>query len=263
MMEQDVIKELFDSMDCSYKKVSYKHENIIELSYRSFLNKGDVAIDIGAHKGSHTWPMSDAVGENGVVHAFEAINRLYVTLLLQQKAKKINNVKLYHLPVAEVQKDIKFTIFTGNEGLSGIVARDDLEESCYEHMQELSMHACPLDGLLPETLPVKYIKIDIEGGEYHALKGAVKLLTRQRPIIAFENGRQATADLYGYSKDEFWTFFENLDYLVFDIAGVPFNRDTWDTKRPNWNYFAMPSEKKYEIEMLPTFALQVLNGVIK
>ena len=40
--------------------------------------------------------------------------------------------------------------------------------------------------ILPETAPFGFIKLDVEGGELAALRGAASLLHRCRPTILFE-----------------------------------------------------------------------------
>lgn len=53
----------------------------------------------------------------------------------------------------------------------------------------LQVRTIPLDELIPESEPVLLIKIDVQGWEYHVLKGATKLLSRQEkeaPYLIYE-----------------------------------------------------------------------------
>lgn len=53
----------------------------------------------------------------------------------------------------------------------------------------LQVRTIPLDELIPESEPVLLIKIDVQGWEYHVLKGATKLLSRsekEAPYLIYE-----------------------------------------------------------------------------
>lgn len=53
----------------------------------------------------------------------------------------------------------------------------------------LQVRSIPLDEVIPESEPVLLLKIDVQGWEYHVLKGASKLLSRQgseAPYVIYE-----------------------------------------------------------------------------
>lgn len=53
----------------------------------------------------------------------------------------------------------------------------------------LQVRTIPLDELISESEPVLLIKIDVQGWEYHVLKGAKKLLSRKEkdaPYLIYE-----------------------------------------------------------------------------
>ena len=101
-----------------------------------------------------------------------------------------------------------------------------------------------LDSVLGWFTKVSFIKLDIEGGELHALMGGLKTLKRSRPIIIFENGCQSSADIYHYSKDEFFKFFEELDMSIYTLTGNLFTRAEWYNPGPCWEFVALPNEQK-------------------
>ena len=49
-----------------------------------------------------------------------------------------------------------------------------------EEIALLQVRTIPLDEVVPETEPVLLLKIDVQGWEYHVLKGASKLLSRKK-----------------------------------------------------------------------------------
>lgn len=54
---------------------------------------------------------------------------------------------------------------------------------------ELQVRSIPLDKVIPDNEPVLLVKIDVQGWEYHVLKGAKKLLSRKKgeaPYLIYE-----------------------------------------------------------------------------
>ena len=58
-----------------------------------------------------------------------------------------------------------------------------------------------LDDVIPADQPLAFMKIDIEGGEYHALLGAANTIRRCRPVIVLEAGSKSTGQ-YGVTPAE-------------------------------------------------------------
>lgn len=52
----------------------------------------------------------------------------------------------------------------------------------------VQVRTIPLDELIPDSEPVLLLKVDVQGWEYHVLKGAKKLLSRKNgaPYLIYE-----------------------------------------------------------------------------
>ena len=61
--------------------------------------------------------------------------------------------------------------------------------------------------MIPPGTRIDFVKIDVEGGELHVLRGATKTLHRWKPVVIFEHGLGA-ADYYGASPEELWTLLD-------------------------------------------------------
>jgi hypothetical protein len=101
---------------------------------------------------------------------------------------------------------------------------------------------------------IRFIKMDLEGGEYHALRGGVSMIRAKRPFIVFENGREKSATLYGYKRADWFDLFASLGYCVFDLFGAPFRPEDWNTAGIPWNFLAVSAgsdDEYFTRERLP------------
>ncbi|PON39331.1 Methyltransferase FkbM [Parasponia andersonii] len=68
----------------------------------------------------------------------------------------------------------------------------------------LQVKSVPLDEVIPESEPVLLLKIDVQGWEYHVLKGASKLLSRkgsEAPYLIYEEDERLLQASNSSSKD--------------------------------------------------------------
>ncbi len=67
---------------------------------------------------------------------------------------------------------------------------------------------------------VGFIKLDLEGGEYDALRGAEKTMKTQRPHIAMEYGiNNENASVMGHSKKDVFDLMANRSYQLISPWG--------------------------------------------
>jgi hypothetical protein len=99
-----------------------------------------------------------------------------------------------------------------------------------------------LDRVCAGASPIRFIKLDLEGGEFHALRGAQGILKRERPAIVFEYDRFNTPKFYGYEHADLLQLFAQANYRLMDVIGTPFDLPSlWDAATL-WYYFALPVE---------------------
>jgi len=105
-----------------------------------------------------------------------------------------------------------------------------------------------LDGLLEGALqPWRFIKLDLEGGEFHALQGAEQALARSHPVIVFENSREHAARAYGYDRYDYFSFFAGLSYRLYDLFGRPFRLEGWDDQGHPWYFIGVVADGPDEV----------------
>ena len=236
-------------------------EDAVQKIYEAWLKPGDFAIDIGAHRGAHLFPIIEAVGPKGRVYAFEPIVSMHDNLQRKLKKAGIKNVKLHQLALGYEAKDAAFSYFENRPAFSGLQRRNTPFDDDEGGLKEVIVQQVTLDSKLPFFRKVSAIKLDIEGGELHALMGAKKCLKKSRPLVVFENGRQASAKVYGYTADDFFQFFDDVDMQVFWLTGEPFLPEQWSKRIQCWEFVALPKERSDFASQLPDLCRLVLSKV--
>jgi hypothetical protein len=101
------------------------------------------------------------------------------------------------------------------------------------------------------------MKLDLEGEEFPALRGAEKTLRAQRSCCVFENGLGGSAN--DYSAEEFFGYFRDLDYDLYDVLGCRVDETRWSRPGP-WNFVAMPRADCHQL--LPLLWASALEGLL-
>lgn len=214
-------------------------EDIIEDTYREIVRPGDLVVDGGANHGMHTLPLSDMVESGGEVLAVEAIPVLADALAERLAAEHRINTRVAKTAIGAAIGSSSFTWSRGDgDGLSGLRERN-MPDWARERIEVIDVPVTTLDSLLVgRRKPVRFIKLDLEGGEYDALRGGAAVLREDHPFIIFENGRQYAAGLYGYRREDWFDLFAGLGYTVRDLFGRPFGPAQWDTPDVPWYFIA-------------------------
>lgn len=96
------------------------------------------------------------------------------------------------------------------------VAFDELvADHGFQHLAEHSgvTPALTLDELVERTgLPPDVVTCDVEGGEFHVMRGATETLRYARPLVFCSTHPEFMADLYGETDDEFYGFMQAAGY---------------------------------------------------
>lgn len=155
-------------------------------------------IDIGCHKGE----ILDLLLKNapkGKHFAFEPIPQLFKAL-----TKKYNQkARLFPFALSDKNEKTKFQLVKNALAYSGIKRRRyDIENPVIE---EINIETKTLDTIISPNENIHFIKIDVEGGEFGVLKGAINILQKNRPMIIFECGKGAS-DFYGTDPLDLYNF---------------------------------------------------------
>lgn len=214
-------------------------EPLIRRLYEIVLQPGDWAVDGGACAGLHTLPMADIVGTAGRVEAFEPVTRL--ARVLHLRCSRRGNITIRELALSNRSGEAEFLV-AGEVAYSGLRPRNYPRSDM--PIERIQVRVTTLDEIVPPDAPVRFIKLDLEGGEFDALRGAERLLAAQRPVVVFEYSRRHAPEHYGFRHEDMLAFFARLNYRLFDILGVDFdNTALWEASKV-WYFTAWPRERE-------------------
>lgn len=219
-------------------------EALLRRFYAGLLRPGDIAVDIGAFKGTHTMPMAAAIsGDGGALHAFEANPKTAAALKPVLARPGRAHVTLHECAVGTQDGETGYVMALDSPGYSGLQRRDYDQPDM--RTRQVTVRAVRLDTHLGHLPRLRFIKIDIEGGEFDALRGAEGLVQRHRPAISFEFG-QRSYRAYGVDPAAVFDWFAVRRYMLFDIIGNPLlTRERFlraDAIPGLWDFLAVPEE---------------------
>lgn len=149
------------------------------------LGPGDVFLDIGANVGWFAIQAAERVGPSGRVHAFEP--RAATCGLLERSVRDngySDRCVVHRAALGEQTARSRLLGAAGSTNLGGFrLARDAAET--FDGMISEDVAVIALDDL-DIAGPVRLIKMDVEGAEPSVLRGARRLLARDRPVILTE-----------------------------------------------------------------------------
>ncbi len=162
------------------------------------LHPGGVFVDVGANVGYYSLRALELVGSGGAVHAFEVDPRPLRCLRKTIAKEAMGNVHLHEQAVGD--RSGPAFLVRGNDCGHSNVAMDGGGAPVSMTTLDAWRERCPNGN-------VQVVKLDIEGGELRALRGATELLRRERPLLVCE----ATDDPEDQRYDDLQALFELLE----------------------------------------------------
>lgn len=241
-----------------YGKLKDIKEQLVEEKEMTLLplivKNGDTAIDIGANYAYYTDRLSKLVGESGKVFSFEPIPFTYEVCKMLVKKLQLSNVELFNLGVAETDQTLTFNVpklgFGGiSAGQAHISGREHepLEKKKYYNFEEDELVNCKVVALdqfkFSPFTKLSFIKIDIEGAEFMALKGMENLIQKYKPVILIE---VQPYFLKGFNIDEnvFKEYITNvLGYHIYYMEGSSPKLSLLTTGFFDHNFILLPADR--------------------
>jgi FkbM family methyltransferase len=143
-----------------------------QILFEKYAKPGMVVYDIGANAGFYTLLSAVLVGSTGKVFAFEPVPQNIFYIKKHLVLNKITNAVVVEKAVSDKISKLKFDL-SSNPSMGHLSEEGNILVETIS-LDEFAKEGNPLPDL---------IKIDIEGAEFDALKGAKEILKTKKPII--------------------------------------------------------------------------------
>lgn len=224
------------------------NEDRLQSIYEQVLRDQDFAVDVGAHVGRHAIPMGKCVGARGRVWAYEPIPQIHRKLMMNVRAAGLEStIETFEIALSDAPATSTFTVVNEAPGYSG------LRERIYDFdvsKTHIEVRVERLDDLIPVSAKVAFIKVDCEGAELSALRGAKGVIARCRPIISIESGDASLVN-YPYTSGDLFDFLESSGYVVMNLFGVVHDRQEFiraNHVQAYWDYIAVPRNSALDLQ---------------
>jgi FkbM family methyltransferase len=160
-----------------------EYEPVQTRLYLSFLPEDGVAVDVGANFGWYTCHFADHVGPKGRVFAFEPLPEFHSILRRNLELNGLlERAELVSKAVSD-REDGSLEMFRFETLPAGHASAYSLGR---EDAVPLAVDVTTIDQSLSHLTRVDLMKLDIEGHELAALRGARATLSRLQPVVCFE-----------------------------------------------------------------------------
>ncbi len=200
------------------------------------LAPGFVALDIGANIGIQSMRMSRCVGESGKVYSFEPLAHLQEKFKQNIALNSCGNIKLFPWALSDKAETLSMKVDV-KDWNQGAFTLSDLSHAGTP--QQITIKVPDEVDEIKNAERIDLVKIDVEGFEYHVLRGLGSTLKKHRPRIIFEYDArywtrtgQQIADCIAYLK--------HLDYAIYQTTPVGCELLTDMANVVNNNFFCIP-----------------------
>lgn len=193
------------------------YERDLQALMHRLVRPGDTVIDVGANVGIHTCSIARRVGPAGAVVAIEPLIELADRLEENVALNGLGNVKV--MRVAASMAPGTAEIFppragAANQGQATLHARPGLDATPRTIVTDTVDNVAAELGLTG----IRLVKVDVEGHELSALRGAEATLRAQRPRVVFEYDA-TTYSAAGVAWHEVAGFLESCGYQLGEVRG--------------------------------------------
>ena len=216
--------------------------------FRKYARAGSLVIDIGAHTGDTTVPMSLAVGPEGTVLGLEPNPHVFKIL---QKNSQLNRSKTNIVPLcfAATEHDGEFEFNYSDASYCNGGFFQSLKNVKHGHKHVLKVTGKDLVAFLGKDygnlLPkLSLVKIDAEGYDKEIIKNLTPVLISYRPNIISECNKNLTPE----ERKELYDVLYSLNYSIkkldgFDVNDIPSSIEN-SSEMMKWQHFDLLATPK-------------------
>ena len=139
-------------------------------------------VDVGTNIGWYTFNALEVIGSEARVHGVEANTIVYNNYIESIRLNQLfDRVSAHNCAAGDIETEVTLGWHEQSKNLGSASIGNYSDQQVINKVKMF-----PLDMLVPAARKVGIIKIDIEGAELLALKGANRIIQRDRPKIILE-----------------------------------------------------------------------------
>lgn len=204
--------------------MGYYESDLVYLIYQ-IVREGDGCIDVGANIGYISMHCAQACGKHGRVLSVEASPIVYEILLSHIERNHFQQIIPKNAFDGDTHRQIEFYHCIDEPGHSSFINKGF-------SASRISIPMYPVDEIWQEivgssSVPVTFVKIDVEGAEPLVLEGMRRTVRLYQPLFWIEVNPPLLCGA-GFSEEHIFEFLHSYQYHIF----LPFWRRDW-MGRPN------------------------------
>jgi FkbM family methyltransferase len=221
----------------------YLEDRRVSVALAALIGPNSNCVDVGAHIGSTLARMVE-LAPDGRHFAIEPMSTK-----AQALRQRFPNIPILNAAVSSAPGSA--TLYEAREsGYSSL--RPPLN---HEVVGQVEVDVVRLDDVLDTERRVDFLKLDVEGAELPALRGAVDTIKRDQPVVLFESGPNGHTASFDYTRTDLFGFFADLGYRIYSIADFVYGRAAMTVDEfekagtypyPGFNYLALPAERQVQ-----------------
>lgn len=209
-------KMFLDSKDSLRLSIYGIYEEFETKLIKKQIKQGDIVLDIGANIGYYTLIFAKLVGKNGKVYAFEPDPTNFAILKKNVEINGYKNIILINKAVSDKTGKLKLYLCNDNKGSHSIYPCDN--------RKFVEIDSIKLDDFFSNyNGKIDFIKMDIEGAEYSAVKGMSNLLRKNEEIKIISEFAPMNLKRSGIEPEEYLKLLHNYGFKITKTSEVKSN----------------------------------------
>ena len=154
----------------------------VQMAFQDHVRAGHTVYDVGSNVGFFALLAARLVGEQGAVHAFEAVPACSSALQQNVRRNGFTNVAVHALAVSDRIGDVE--LMQGHHPGGATISAPDRPR---DYRASLIVPSVTIDGMVAGGIePPDFVKIDVEGAEVEVLRGMAATIERHGPVVLCE-----------------------------------------------------------------------------
>lgn len=200
-------------------------EKELGLQLIKHVHENTIFLDIGANIGYHSLFVASILNGTGKVYSFEPISYLCKQIEESVDLNNFKNIEVCNFGLAEHEGEAE--IYLRDENIGGSTLLDLSKRDDFKVKESEKVYLKSLDSFLGVTNKVDVIKIDVEGYEYEAFKGAYNILKNNHPIIFMEFSPSLYTKDRAEKPQEIVSFLKNIGYSFSTLDEKVLDLEKW------------------------------------